>query len=288
MVAPPRPDVEAAARLLEDFSLEMTGKDVALVPEACAHLSPGTRVNVTFLAHEDLRMRVTAARAVHDLGLVPVPHVAARRLESQGQLEEFVGALQEVGASEHVFVVGGDPQSPEGPYADALSVIGSGVLQAHGVQHVGISGYPEGHPDIADSVLWRALRDKASALTAAGLQGSVITQFSFDPDAVLEWVVVARDHGVDLPIRVGVPGPAGVKRLLGYATRFGVGTSAGMVRRYGLSLTNLAGSAGPDRFLRTIAARYDEAVHGDLRIHFFTFGGLVATASWAQDFRSRG
>lgn len=287
MTAVSRPQVDAVARLLDGFSVEMTGKDVGILDEARRWLPPGTRVNVTFLAHEDLAMRVAAARAVRDLGLVPVPHVAARRLASPERLEEFLTALQEVGANQDVFVVGGDPQHPEGPYGDALSVIESGLLAAHGVRHVGISGYPEGHPDISDDELWQALRDKASALAAAGLDGSVITQFGFDPAAVLAWVEAARSHGVDLPIRVGVPGPAGVKRLLGYATRFGVRTSAGMARRYGLSLTNLTGSAGPDRFLTALADQYDESTHGDLRIHFFTFGGLVATASWVHEFRSR-
>jgi hypothetical protein len=35
-----------------------------------------------------------------------------------------------------------------------------------------------------------------------------------------------------------LPGPAGVRRLLRYAARFGVSTSAGIARKYGLSLTS--------------------------------------------------
>ncbi|MEX5237667.1 methylenetetrahydrofolate reductase [Kocuria arenosa] len=282
------PRTGAAAALLQDFSLEMTGKDVPALEEAAAVVPPGTRINVTFLGNEDLTVRVAAARAVREHGFVPVPHLSARRLRSQAELEEFLAALAEVGAAEHVFVVGGDPETPEGPYADSLSVIRTGVLQRHGVRGVGVSGYPEGHPGIDDATLWSALTDKTAAIREQGLEPEVITQFGFDKDPVLEWLAEVRRRGVDAPVRIGVPGPAGVKRLLGYARRFGVGTSAGIVQKYGFSLTNLLGTAGPDRFLRDLAAGHDPAVHGQVLLHFYTFGGLRATAEWVREFAADG
>ena len=103
-------------------------------------------------------------------------------------------------------------------------------------------------------------------------------------DAVLTWIERVRALGIGLPIRVGVPGPAGVKRLLTYAGRFGVSTSAGIARKYGLSLTNLLGTAGPDRFILELGSRYDPASHGEVKLHFYTFGGLRATAEWIADF----
>src|SRR5690606_4738949 len=105
------------------FSLEMTGKDIPGLNEAKDSIPPGTKINVTFLGNEDLEMRVAAAKAVRDLGFVPVPHISARRLASQAQLEEFLDRLQQVGATEHVFAVGGDPATPEGPYEDSLALI---------------------------------------------------------------------------------------------------------------------------------------------------------------------
>lgn len=272
--------------LLDDLSLEMTGKDVEKLDEARSALPASTRINVTYLANEDLPMRVAASRAVKEWGFVPVPHVSARRLASQAQLEEFLSALQGVGATEELFVVGGDPATPEGPYEDSLAVICSGLLQRYGVQRVSVSGYPEGHPDIGDPVLWQALEGKHAALREQQLPGTVITQFGFDADAVLTYLAAVRARGVDLPVRVGVPGPAGIKRLLGYAKRFGVGTSAGIAKKYGLSLTNLLGTAGPDRFLEAMAAQLDPAVHGEVKLHLYTFGGLKATAEWAQQFRT--
>jgi methylenetetrahydrofolate reductase (NADPH) len=277
-----------ATALLEDFSLEMTAKDVPALEKARPGIPAGTRVNITFLGNEDPRMRLEAARAVKRCGFVPVPHISARRLGSRAALEEFLAGLHADGTGEHVFVVGGDPAAPHGPYDDALSVIRTGLLQQHGVRRVGICGYPEGHPAIAEAALWSALRDKSAVLGRQGLAGDVITQFGFDAGPVLDWVERARDHGVRAPVRIGVPGPAGARRLLSYATRFGVGTSASIARKYGLSLTNLMGTAGPDRFLHALARGYDARRHGDVKVHFYTFGGLAATSEWVARFKETG
>jgi methylenetetrahydrofolate reductase (NADPH) len=281
---PTRPAVNLIP-LLRDASLEMTGKDVGELAEARDSIPDGTRINVTFLANEDLPARLAAAKAVKDGGFVPVPHVSARRLTSRHMLEEFLAALEADGTGENVFAVGGDPSEPHGPYADALSVIESGLLETYGVRRVSIAGYPEGHPDIPDRVLWLALQSKHAALRARGLTGEIITQFGFDVDPVLDWIQTVREHGIDAPVRIGVPGPAGVRRLMRYAARFGVGTSASIAKKYGLSITNLMGTAGPDRFLRALAADYHPDRHGEVKLHFYTFGGLRATSEWINDFR---
>ncbi|GAA1940207.1 methylenetetrahydrofolate reductase [Agromyces allii] len=273
--------------LLTDFSLEMTGKDVDDLRQATPLIPAGTRVNVTFLGNEDLPMRLAAARAVLESGFAPVPHISARRLASRAELEQYLGALRDAGASERVFAVGGDPATPAGPYADSETVIRSGLLPEYGVRHVSIAGYPEGHPDIDDELLWDALRGKADSLAKQGLDGTILTQFAFDDEAVLAWIERVRAEGIDLPIRIGVPGPAGVKRLIAFATRFGVGANAMIIKKYGFSLANLVGTAGPDKLITGLAAGYDEARHGRVGLHFYTFGGLTATSEWIQAFRAK-
>ncbi len=281
----PTPNKAASLELIEGFSLEMTGKDVPGLLEATHAIPQGTKINVTFLGNEDLEMRVTASKAVKDAGFVPVPHISARRLKAQDQLEEFLGALQEVGATEHVFVVGGDPAEPEGPYPDALSVIRTGLLQQYGVKAVSIAAYPEGHPDIPSDVLWRHLEDKSAALKEQGLDATILTQFSFDTDAVVDWVQQVRATGIDTIIRIGTPGPAGIKRLITFARRFGIGANAMIVKKYGFSLTNLMGTAGPDKFVTDLAALLaEDPASGPVKLHFYTFGGLLATAEWANKY----
>ncbi len=276
---------------MHGFSLEMTGKDVPGLEEARETIPPGTKINVTFLGNEDLEMRVAAAKAVKDMGFVPVPHISARRLESQAQLEEFLDRLREVGATEHVFAVGGDPAEPAGPYPDALTLIRSGLLKKYGAREVSIAGYPEGHPDITGDVLWRHLDEKALALAQQDLGAVILTQFAFDTDPVMTWIDQVRQRGIDAQIRIGTPGPAGIKRLIGFARRFGVGANAMIVKKYGFSLTNLMGTAGPDRFVTDLAELLGAdpspgpgTGHGDVKLHFYTFGGLLATSQWAREF----
>jgi len=283
---------QAALELVTGYSLEMTGKDVPGLMEAKDSIPAGTKINVTFLGNEDLEMRVSAAKAVREFGFVPVPHISARRLSSRGQLEEFLSRLQDVGATESVFVVGGDPATPEGPYEDSYDVIRTGLLLDYGVKEVSIAGYPEGHPDISDEVLWRALDEKSLSLKQQGLKATILTQFAFDTDPVLAWIDQVRARGIDSTIRIGTPGPAGIKRLLGFARRFGIGANAMIVRKYGFSLTNLMGTAGPDKFVTDLSAMLADkntdapagTTSGPVKLHFYTFGGLLATADWAREY----
>jgi methylenetetrahydrofolate reductase (NADPH) len=274
-------------QLLEDFSLEMTGKDVPSLLEAAPLIPPGTRINVTFLGNEDLRMRLTASKAVLDGGFVPVPHISARRITGAAMLEEFLTALQAQGTSENVFSVGGDPATPQGPYEDSLDVIKTGLLLQYGATDVSIAGYPEGHPDISDEKLWAAITGKHAALSKAGMSGTILTQFGFDEDPVIAWIEKVRAAGITFPIRVGVPGPAGIKRLLAFAARFGVASSAGIAKKYGMSLTNLLGTAGPDKFITRLAKKLDPEKHGVVKLHFYTFGGMTATSQWISEFREK-
>lgn len=271
--------------LLRDFSLEMTGKDAGRLEEARGTIPPGTRINVTFLENEDGRMRLDAVKAAKRFGYVPVPHISARRLRSQEQLEEYLSALAAEDACQNVLVIAGDPIEPLGPFDDALAVINSGLLQQYGARNIGVGGYPEGHPAIGESALWSALEAKDQVLKQLGLPGVVITQFGFDVDPVLKWLEAVRERGIDMPVRVGVPGPAGVRRLLSYAARFGVGTSTGIAKKYGFSITNLMGTAGPDKFIRALDEGLDPERHGEVKLHFYTFGGLRATSEWIADFR---
>lgn len=282
----PTDRAHTGAALLDDFSLEITGKDAADLRMAAAGLPTGTRVNVTFLGNEDAALRVRAVEVIQDLGLRPVPHVSARRLRSRAELDDYLAALARTGATEEVVVVGGDPTEPAGPYPDSLAVITSGALAEHGVRHVHVAGYPEGHPKIADDVLWRVLAEKTNALQEQGLSPSVATQFVFDAAAVVRWITELRERGITAPVRVGVPGPAGVQRLLRYAKRFGVGSSASVVQKYGFSLTGLLGTAGPSRFVADLGAALEPGVHGSVALHFYTFGGVRATADWVRTARS--
>lgn len=272
-----------ALNLLHGFSIEITARDHDKVGSLQGRIPPCTPISITFLPGEDFESRVLAACRVREAGFTPVPHISARRLGSAVELDAFLAALTGRADVDRVFVVAGDIADPAGPFDDALSVIRSGALARHGIGQVGIAGYPEGHPGISDAALDRALFDKLEALEAAGQRSWIATQFSFDADPVLDWLTALRERTA-VPVRVGVAGPASIKALLRFAARCGVGVSAKVMAKYGLSLTQLLGSAGPGPLIEEMSERLKPGVHGDVRLHFYPFGGLEKTADWIADF----
>lgn len=281
-VRPARQD--CAPDLLREPSIEITARDHDKIGLLRGRIPDRTPISITFLPGEDFDSRILAARHVRDAGFTPVPHISARRLHSAGELDSFLAALTDEASVDRVFVVAGDIAQPAGPFDDALSVIRSGALVRHGIQHVGIAGYPEGHPDIAGAALERALFDKLEALEAAGQSSWIATQFGFDADPVLEWLAALRTRTA-VPVRIGVAGPASIKALMRFAARCGVGVSAKVMVKYGLSLTQLLGSAGPGPLIEELGERLEPDVHGDVRLHFYPFGGLEKTADWIANAR---
>ena len=149
--------------------MDMQWKEITALQRVSPLIPPGTRLHVGFLDSEDLAMRVETARAITRCGFVAIPIIAARRLESERMLRDYLTALRAAGGFGSVMVVGGDPAQPRGPYPDAGSVIGSGILEEHGVREVSLAGHPGGNPAVADAgVLWRALAGKVTALSGAG------------------------------------------------------------------------------------------------------------------------
>jgi methylenetetrahydrofolate reductase (NADPH) len=185
-----------------------------------------------------------------------------------------------------VFIIAGDPPEPEGPYSTSLDIIETGLLEKHGIKIVGIGGHPEGHPNNTPAELWDWMERKLAAIRARGMTPLVVTQFAFDDDAIIEWVGEMRRRNIDVPVRLGVPGPAGIKRLLGFAKRCGVGASANVMKKYGISLTNLIGSAGPDKLVDGLGKGLGDD-HGRVRLHLYPFGALTASAEWINKYDAK-
>ena len=287
MIETPVRGMSKTCALIDRWSVEITAKDGERLEEAAPLIPPGTKVPVTFLPGETFAARVATARRVKTLGFAPIPHISARRLQSETELREFLAALQREVGNDHAFVVAGDPPAPMGPYPDALSLIRSGMLAEYGIKRVGISGYPEGHADIGNDKIWQATRDKRDSLLQGGHDFAIVTQFGFNAAPMLDWVEQVRDAGIDATIRLGIPGPASVKRLLSFAARCGVVASASVMAKYGLSMTRLLSNAGPDQLVEELAERFDPVRHGDVLLHFYPFGGLRATAEWVRGFQAK-
>ncbi len=272
--------------ITDGFSLEITAKDVTALRDAAALIPAKHPVAITFLPGEGVEQRIAAARLVRELGFEPMPHFSARRIESSEEFERYLSSVISEADVTRCFVVAGDPSEPIGPFADSMSLITSGVFERNGVTAIGIGGHPEGHPNMTDEQCWQVLKTKCDEIERRGMAALIVTQFSFDAQAVLAWLKELRQRGIHVPVRLGVPGPAGIKTLLRFASRCGVGASASVLAKYGISLTRLIGQAGPDKLVDALSNGLSKE-HGAVRLHFYPFGGLSGTMDWIQQYNAR-
>jgi methylenetetrahydrofolate reductase (NADPH) len=272
-----------SVRLIEDYSIEITAKDVASLRHAAPGIAPDTPLAITFLATESVDQRMAAAGLVRALGFEPMPHLSARRIGSLAELAAMVSRASTEAGAQRMFLVAGDPPVPAGPFADTMSLLRTGLFEQNGFRTIGIAGHPGGHPVMDEAALWHALKEKHADIAARGMKTLIVTQFGFDAAPFLAWLTELRASGIDAPVRIGIPGPAGIKTLLRFAAHCGVGASASVMSKYGLSITKLLGSAGPDRLIEALAQGLQPA-HGDVRLHFYPFGGVAKTIGWINDY----
>jgi methylenetetrahydrofolate reductase (NADPH) len=274
------------AGITDGFSLEMTAKDEASLRDAAPLIPPDTPIAITYLPGEEVASRVAATRAVRELGFEPMPHFSARRITSEDDFEGYLRSVVEQAGVRRCFIVAGDPPEPQGPYFDTMALIRTGAFERSGIKAIGIGGHPEGHPNMSEAQCWEVLEAKVGEIEARRMAPLVVTQFGFDPAAFLAWLKQLRARGMDVPVRIGVPGPAGIKRLLAFAARCGVGASASVMKKYGVSLANLMGTAGPDKLVDAFARGLGDE-HGRVRLHFYPFGGMVKTLEWVHDYNRK-
>ena len=262
--------------LMAGFSVEATRPSAADIA-ALGVLARGTRVYLSAVPNRPADESLAAAVQIRAAGLEPVPHVAVRNFASAEALDTFLTRLNGEAGVETVLVIAGD-RAEHGPFRGALDVIDNGMLRRRGIRRIGIAGYPQGHQRIGNDALNRALADKIAAADATGLAVEIVTQFCFDAGAILDFVARLRGFGFEHAVRVGLAGPTSLTALMRYASRCGVCASAqGLARRSGL-MRQMFALTTPDDLIRTLA----DTAPADIVPHFFSFGGIPATARWAS------
>jgi len=273
--------LNAPNAITDGYSLEVTVSDIPALMQAAPGIWPNAPIAIPYLPGESNDARIRAARAVRHLGFEPMPHFSARRIASSIEFEDFLARAVADAGTERCFVVAGDASSPTGPFSDSAALIGAGVFERAGIKVIGVGGHPEGHPIMSEAQCWSVLDAKCRNIEDRGMAPLIVTQFAFDADMILSWLKMLRERGLDYPVRVGVPGPAGISTLVRFAAQCGVGASSSMLSKYGISIRRLLGTAGPDRLIDRLADGLGRE-HGPVRLHFHPFGGLAKTVEWIE------
>ena len=272
--------------MLRGFSMELSPKEMKVIDAACEQLDPGTHVYLTWIPGEDPFLAVPAAAALQRGGLVPVPHIGARHVESEAQLSEFVARLRGEAGVDRLLVLAGDREKPAGPYDWSLPVMESGILQRNEITKIGISGFPEGNPNIPEPLLSNSLAAKVEYGRRAGFDLTIVTQFCFEVPPIIQWLGTLRASGIDVPVRIGVAGPASLITLTRYAMKCGVGASLRALT-HNPSFARLLTEKGPEPIIRELGTQLSlNGNFGVQGIHFFVFGGLKKTVEWIKSSRA--
>jgi methylenetetrahydrofolate reductase (NADPH) len=132
-------------------------------------------------------------------------------------------------------------------------------------------------------MLLATLKEKAAWLAEHNIEGFIATQFLFNAEPVAHWAVELHENGINLPIYVGVPGPASIKTLVRYAALCGVGNSARFIRKQALNITKLLTVSEPTEFVDQLAKlHFDRPQHNIAGAHLYPFGGFEKLFEWMQ------
>lgn len=274
--------IEMISKAAADWSIEVTPTGATKIESFRDCLSPGTTVNVTFLPGTDLAETIAVAERLHNDGMRPVPHLAARSLRDADQLDELLAAFTSRCGVEEVLCIGGGVDKPVGAFDATIQVLETGLIQKHGIRSVGVAGHPEGSPDITDEEIAAALAAKNALAARDGLNLYIETQFCFEADIVLDWERRVRAAGNTLPIRIGIPGPATIKTLFRFAQISGIGPSMRFVAKQAKNVAKLMTVQSPHMLITGLA----EGMAADdacliRHFHYYPFGGFARTAAYA-------
>jgi methylenetetrahydrofolate reductase (NADPH) len=224
---------------------------------------------------------VAALRAA---GLDPVPHVSARRVLDRAEFTSFLKEATTKHGVHRVLVIGGDEPKAKGPFNDSLEVLRSGLLGEAGIREIGVSGYPEGHPRIANDDLEKAFKEKVKLAAEQGLGLYVVTQFSFSPTRIVEFCAQLARSAPAVGVYVGIAGPSDPAALLRYAQRCGVSTSLRALRNLGTGIARLVVHTDPQEQVAALGGYLQGREIGNVvGVHLYSFGGAVRTAGWMRE-----
>lgn len=243
----------------------------------------GARVYMTDVGTDSTDMIARGAARLNDLGFVAVPHFAARRLTSRQALETRIKRLAEEAGVDDVLVIGGGLDEPAGEFTSTMDVLETGLFDEYGIRHIGVAGHPEGTPDFSRDMAEEALRLKQAFAERSDAHMRIVTQFGFDAAGFIAWADGLRDAGIELPVHLGVAGPAKLTTLVKYAIMCGVGNSVNFIKKRAASVATMVKGFDPEEVVQPIEQHINEFPRTPIeQIHVFPFGGVKKSAQWLR------
>lgn len=272
--------------LMQGYSIEVMPRTAEKIEDFTALLPKGTRVYVAHIEGTPIEDMVkTAARLAAD-GYPVMPHFPARIIKDAATLENWIAMYAGEAGVDQALLLAGGVDKPHGDFDSSMQLMETGLFDKAGFKRLHVAGHPEGNKDIdADGSManvTEALRWKQGFSERTDAEMAIATQFCFEAKPVIAWADSLKEAGIDLPIHIGVAGPAKLQTLIKFSIACGVGASLRVLQKRAKDVTKLLLPFEPSEFLNDLAAH--KAANPDFNItnvHFFPLGGIKTNANWA-------
>jgi len=273
---------------LTDFSIEVMPRTAAKIESFKEILPKNTRVYIAHIEGVPIKEMVQTAKRISSEGFNVMPHFPARIIKDKSTLEEWINMYQgEAGINQALLLAGG-VDKPHGTFESSMQLVETELFERYNFKNLHFAGHPEGNKDIDkdgsnknvdEALLWKQKFNERSDIDIA-----ITTQFCFEAEPVIEWANSLTNNGINIPIHIGVAGPAKLQTLIKFSIACGVGPSLRVLQKRAKDVKKLLLPFDPNDFLETLAKHKKENPKFNIsNIHFFPLGGIKTNASWIKN-----
>ena len=279
---------EAVKNFLDGFSVEVTPKAASKIENFEDYVPSGTLIYIAHIEGTPIDEMVATAKKINDQGFFPMPHFPARIIKDKKVLNDWISRYKNEANVSNALLIAGGANKPYGEYDSSIQLIESELFDKANFNNLHIAGHPEGSldidPDGSTKNVDHALSWKNEYSKRTDAKMAITTQFSFDADAVISWANSVKASGVDIPIHIGIAGPAKLQTLLRYSLECGVGASIKIIQKRAKDLTKLLLPYKPTTIISQLAEYKDKNPDFNIeKVHFFPLGGVKQVSDFVKE-----
>ena len=273
---------------LLDYSMEVMPRTAEKIENFRDILPKNTRVYIAHIEGTPIEDMVKTAKRLAEDGFSTMPHFPARIIRDKATLNDWISRYQgEAGVTQALLLAGGISK-PHGAYESSMDLLETGLFDRANFKNIHIAGHPEGNKDIdpdgSSKTVDAALKWKQSYKDKTDAKMAIATQFAFEAGPIIKWANSIKNAGIDIPIHIGIAGPAKLQTLIRFAIACGVGPSLKVLQKRATDVTKLLLPYEPTEVLSQLADH--KANNSDFNIsgvHFFPLGGIKTNAKWVTE-----
>jgi len=279
---------EVVKNFLDGFSLEVTPRAALKIDNFADLIPKGTLIYIAHIEGTPIKDMTSTAKKINEQGFKPMPHFPARIIKDKNVLQDWISRYQNEADVKNALLIAGGANKPYGDYDSSIQLIESELFDKANFQNLHIAGHPEGSTDIDPDGTTKnvdeALSWKNEFSKRTDAEMAITTQFCFDSKIVIEWANNIKNNGIDIPIHIGIAGPAKLQTLIKYSIECGVGASIKILQKRALDLTKLLLPYKPTSIIRELAEY--KSINSDFnieKVHFFPLGGIKQVSKFVKE-----